>query len=86
MSVPIGAVLFGVLVAAICVLWYAKRRGMRLRVPGSGDRLKVVERLAISQGATLVLVEYEGRRLLLGVTAAHLSLIEDRPAQPIPQV
>jgi hypothetical protein len=36
----------------------------------------VVERLALSRGAALILVEYEGRALLIGQSAERISLIE----------
>jgi Flagellar biosynthesis protein, FliO len=53
----------------------AKRFGVRFGLQGRSRRVRVIERLALSRGAALLVVEYDGRRLLLGQSGDHLSLI-----------
>jgi hypothetical protein len=74
--VPVAAVLLVLLAAAAAALWWARRSGAAPALPGRRRRLRVIERLALSRGAALVLVEYEGRTLLIGQSADRLSLIE----------
>jgi flagellar biogenesis protein FliO len=62
--------------AAAALLWWTRRGGAAHPVPGRRRRLRVIERLALSRGAALVLVEYEGRALLIGQSADRVSLIE----------
>jgi hypothetical protein len=73
---PVALVLLVLLAAAAAALWWARRNGGAAAAPGRRRRLRVVERLALSRGAALVLVEYEGRALLIGQSADRLSLIE----------
>jgi flagellar biogenesis protein FliO len=70
--------------AAAALLWWTRRGGAAHPVPGRRRRLRVIERLALSRGAALVLVEYEGRALLIGQSADRVSLIE-RGAAPAPE-
>jgi len=77
---PVAAIVLAVLLAAGFMLWYARRKGIGLHPPAKGRRLKVVERLALSQRAALVLVEYDGRAILLGQSGDQLSLVAGPPA------
>jgi flagellar biogenesis protein FliO len=74
--VPVAVLLIVLLGAAAALLWWTRRGGGALPVQGRRRRLRVIERLALSRGAALVLVEYEGRALLIGQSADRVSLIE----------
>ena len=81
MLLPVIVLLGVLLAAAAALLWWTRRRGGLASVQGARRRLRVIERLALSRGAALILVEYEGRALLLGQSAERVSLIE-RGAAP----
>ena len=74
--VPVAALLLALLAAAAAALWYARRRGAGFAAAGKARRLRVLERLALSRHVALVLVEYDGRPILLGQSGERLSLIE----------
>jgi flagellar biogenesis protein FliO len=79
---PIAAILLVLMAIAAFVLWYAKREGIRIRLPGVSKRLKVVERLTLSQRTSLVLIEFDGRTLLLGVAGDRISVVEASSPKP----
>lgn len=72
---PALAVLVVLLAVALAALLGAKRYGFTLGRPGAARRLRVLERLALSRRASLVVVEWEGRPLLLGQSGDQLQLI-----------
>jgi flagellar biogenesis protein FliO len=72
----VAVLLVLLLAAAAAALWWAKRSGRAVSVPGGRRRLKVLERLPLARGAALVVVEYDGRTLLIGQSGDRLSLIE----------
>ena len=72
---PALAVLVVLLGVALAALLGAKRYGFTLGRPGAARRLRVLERLALSRRASLVVVEWEGRPLLLGQSGDRLQLI-----------
>ena len=74
--VPVALLLIVLLAVAAAVLWWTRRGGGIHAVQGTRRRLRVIERLALSRGSALILVEYEGRSLLLGQSAERVSLIE----------
>ena len=71
--------------AAACTLYGAirlfTRRPDRMQgkpLPGSEDsRLEVLSRTPIAFGGSLVLVRFEGRRILLGMTRGHWTPLAD---------
>jgi flagellar biosynthetic protein FliO len=75
--VPLLAVLAVLLAAAAAFAWYARRRGLSFPLQGRVKRLRVVERLALSRRSALVVVEYQGRTLLLGQSGDQITLISD---------
>ena len=82
---PAALLLIVLLVAAAALVWWTRRGGVVGAAQGARRRLRVVERLALSRGAALILVEYEGRALLIGQSAERISLIESgaaRAAEP----
>jgi flagellar biogenesis protein FliO len=77
--VPVAALLLALVAAAAAALWYARRQGggfAPFAAAGKARRLRVLERLALSRHAALVLVEYDGRTLLLGQSGERVSLID----------
>ena len=82
MNTLLATVIVLVLVGALA--WVA-RRGQRLR--GSGVGPSVESAVSLGERRSLVIVAVEGRRLLLGVTPASVSLVTELqpvPAQPEP--
>lgn len=78
------AVVFG-------LLWVSYRiagRGTRSTGTGRGEQLTVVARQGLTQKSTAVLLEAGGKRYLLGVTEASVTVIDGpapRPAEPAPE-
>ena len=62
-----------VLVLIFGLAWMAKR--LNLNVGGVTTGMKVVASLNVGQKEKLLLVEVEGQRLLLGVTAGQVTLL-----------
>ena len=79
--VPVAAMLLVLLAVAAAAVWYARRHGVVLPVAGKERRLRIVERLALSRRAMLLVVEYEGSRYLIGQSGDELRLIS-RAAPP----
>ena len=73
------AVLAMLCAVAGAVVWRARRRGVTFLSQGGRKRLRVIERLALSRRATLLVVEYEGSRLLLAQSGDQLSLLSSGP-------
>jgi flagellar protein FliO/FliZ len=65
---------------------YLLRRGALGRLAGSGA-IKVETAVTLGERRSLVIVAVEGRRLLLGLTPTHMSLVTelglDRPTQGV---
>jgi flagellar biogenesis protein FliO len=73
-----------VLVLVGALAWVA-RRGQQLRGGGVGPTVESA--VSLGERRSLVIVSVEGRRLLLGVTPASVSLVTElqpAPAQPEP--
>lgn len=64
---------------AVGTLWLMRRFQPGLAVGGARERsVKVVDAVAMgAMGARLVVVEFEGRRLLVGVTRGRMDLIAE---------
>ena len=75
------------LVVVLAVVAIAARVARRARGRGSGAGLRVVDRTGLSRDASLALVEVAGRSLVLGVTAAGVSVLTvlDNDPDPEPQ-
>ena len=74
--VPAMVVLVLLLAAAAAVLALLKRRGVLLPGARQARRLRLIERLPLSRRSALLLVEYDGRPLLLGESGEQLRLLE----------
>jgi len=72
---PALAVLAVLLAVALAVLLGARRFGFVTGKRGAASRLRVLERLVLSRRASLLVVEWEGRPLLLGQSGDQLRLI-----------
>jgi flagellar protein FliO/FliZ len=72
------AVALGVVLA---VIWVAHRRVTRVRrCSGKTGLVRVVARQSLAPKASMVVVDADGRRLMLGVTEHGVSVLSDRPA------
>jgi len=76
--VPLIAVTLGML----AMLWWLKR-GKTLA--GSGP-LKVVQALAVGPRERVVVLDAQGRRLLIGVTANKIELLTELTSTDVPEV
>jgi flagellar biogenesis protein FliO len=72
---PVAVTLVLLLAAAAVALALLRRRGA---LPGGRQarRLKLIERLALSRRSALLIVEYDGRPLLLGESGEQLQVLE----------
>jgi flagellar biogenesis protein FliO len=81
MSAPSDLVLMarvaGSLVVVVLVALLAARLARRVGVRSAGPGLRVVERVGLTREAGAVVLEVDGRHLLLGVTAHGVSLLAD---------
>lgn len=69
----------GLAVGTLVVLRAAKGRGAFL---AGTQPIRVVGRQSLGPGSTLMLVEVEGQRLLLGVSRSGMVLLDIKPPQP----
>lgn len=62
---------------------YAKKMGTYF---GTGQNIKVIDRLPVGKGSSIAVVELKGQQYLLGVTEQNISLIDklDEQIQPAP--
>ncbi len=79
------------LTVVLAALWLLQRRLARGRRVRSESRIRVLGRHALSRRASIVVVEADGKRLLLGVTEQQISVLQDAtvaPAasEPVPSV
>jgi len=65
-------------IAVAAMLWY-RRAGVPLATGRQARRLRLVERIVLSRRSSLLLVECDGRKLLLGESGDRLSLIDRGP-------
>ena len=74
----------GMVLAVIFALaWLAKR--FNVNGTGTGAGMRVVGALALGPKEKLLLVEVDGKRLLLGVTAQQISLLQTSDATSLPE-
>jgi flagellar biogenesis protein FliO len=73
----------GLAVGTLVVLRAAKGGGLSL---GSAQPIRVVGRQSVGAGSTLMLVEIDGNRMLIGVSRSGISMLESRPNQKEPFV
>lgn len=74
-----------VLVVLIAIMFLAARFMRRLPMfrPPVGEHMRVIERMPLGPRHQLMLVEIEGRRLLLGASDSGVNhLVELDPAEP----
>lgn len=69
----------GLAVGTLIVLRAAKGGEMSL---GATQPIRVIGRQALGAGANLMLVEVDGRRMLIGVSRAGVTLLERAPQTP----
>ena len=67
--------------ALLClILWVIKRRG-GVHFPGASPSARIESRLALGSKKWLLAVNFQGLRLLLGVTDQHISLLCELPPE-----
>ncbi len=70
------AVVLPLVLAAMGALWYAVKRGW-IRPAGLGSpHLRAVATLGLGPGARLVVVEFDGKRLLVAASRAGVTLLD----------
>jgi flagellar biosynthetic protein FliO len=77
MLAPVAVALVGLLALAVAALALLRRFGNPFPGTAQARRLKLVERLAVSRRSALLLVELDGRTLLLGQSGEQLSLLQE---------
>ncbi len=76
------AAVVGVLSLLVGTLWWLRKRGLAISVPGrrqAGRRLECLERLPLAPHHTLHLVRLGGRAMLLVSTPAGCTLLDSVP-------
>ena len=81
MLLPVAVVLVIVLAGAALALALLRRHGAPFAAARQARRLKLVERLAVTRRSAVLLVEYDGRPLLLGQAGDQLSLLEAKKTE-----
>ncbi|TFD68320.1 flagellar biosynthetic protein FliO [Cryobacterium gelidum] len=67
----------------LALLWYLQRRLSRgARALGVANPVTVVGRQPIGQKASVVVIEVEGTRLVLGVTEQAVTVLHEKPFTP----
>ncbi len=69
----------GLAVGTLVMLRAAKGGGLSLRM---AQPIRVVGRQTIGAGSTLMLVEVDGNRLLIGVSRSGIAVLDTKPAAP----
>ena len=68
----------------LALLWYLQRRLSRgARALGVANPVTVVGRQPIGQKASVVVIEVEGTRLVLGVTEQAVTVLHEKPFAPV---
>lgn len=80
MSPLLSAVLSFIFVLGLLLatLWFVRTRGIGMGAM-QGKNLRVVNSLRLGPKHRLDVVEYEGKRLLLGVAANQITLLDNQP-------
>jgi len=75
------------LVAVLVIAWFAIRFLANLNKINAGATrpIKILHTMAVGSRERLVLINYQGRDILLGVTAGGISVIEKTPPQHKPE-
>lgn len=75
------AIQLAAIVGTIGLLWLTLQALRRFRgAPQSGDRVQVRQRLAIANGCQLVVVQWDGRELLIATGNHPCTLVASKPA------
>jgi flagellar biogenesis protein FliO len=71
------AVALPLVIAVMAALWYATKRGW-IQPPGvvASAHLRPIATLGLGPGARLVIVEFDGRRLLLAASRSGVTLLD----------
>lgn len=76
------------LIVVLVTAWFAIRflaNINRVNKGGASKSIKVVHTTAIGSRERLVIIEYRGREILLGVSAGGICVIDSEPTEPKPE-
>lgn len=65
-------------------IWAIRRGSLRLSALAPRGTIAIETAMSLGERRSLAIVTVEGRRLLVGLTPASISLITDLPAAPAP--
>jgi flagellar biogenesis protein FliO len=82
MLLPVAIVLLVLAALALAAMFWFRRAGLPLPGSRQARRLRLVERVVLSRRSSLLLVECDGRKLLLGESGDRLSLLDDGKESP----
>ncbi|NBV42189.1 flagellar biosynthetic protein FliO [bacterium] len=69
--------------AGICgILYVALRFTKNMRFKRFSGEMKIIDRLPVDAGASLVIVELKDSRLLLGISTKEIRLLKTLPHEP----
>jgi len=66
-----------IVLALVAALAWLVRRGPLARLVAAGQPVAVESAVSLGERRSLVIVTVEGRRLLLGLTSTHISLVTE---------
>ena len=67
----------------LATLWFLRNRNLS-GLGFSSNSIKIIETLRVDQKHKLVVVDYANRRLLLGTSPSHISLLDNQLLTDIP--
>lgn len=80
-----AAVSFAAVIGLLAVFIWAIRRGsLRLSALAPRGTIAIETAMSLGERRSLAIVTVEGRRMLVGLTPASISLLTDLPAAPAP--
>lgn len=82
MLLPVAIVLLVLAALAVAAMFWFRRAGLPLAGSRQARRLRLVERVVLSRRSSLLLVECDGRKLLLGESGDRLSLLDGEKEGP----
>ncbi len=74
-----------IVLALVAALAWLVRRGTIGSLRGRAGAIAVETAVALGERRSLVIVSVEGRRLLLGLTPTHMSLVTELQHTPMPR-
>ncbi|MGV6816980.1 MAG: flagellar biosynthetic protein FliO [Thiotrichales bacterium] len=79
-----GIALIFVLILIFSLAWLAKKFNVTSLTRNNSDQLKVIAALPVGTRERVIMVEANGQKLLLGVTADRINTLHEFPETPLP--